>query len=61
MTGDVVLSREQARAIISAVDGIGELLKSMRTEPHEGVLYGIMSNLSVIRLSVARQARVISN
>ena len=62
MTHKIILTRDQAEEIFRAVNGIGELLKSLPAQPQNAaVIYGIMSNLAVIQSNVAGILRVSSN
>jgi hypothetical protein len=56
------VSREQAREIFNALNGIGELLKTLPSKPENAaVMYAIMSNLTVIQTNLTGMPRVNSN
>jgi hypothetical protein len=62
MPDTIILSREQAEEIINALNGIGELLKTLPSKPdNPSVLYAITSNLTVIRMNLTGIPRVSSN
>jgi hypothetical protein len=62
MTDQVTLSREQAREIFDAINGINGILKTMREQPENlAWMYAIMSNLAVIHINLAGIPRVTSN
>ena len=62
MTDNITVSREQAREIFKALNGIGELLKTLPSKPENaGVLYAIMSNLTVIQMNLTGTPRAGSN
>ena len=62
MRDTITLTREEAGEIFKAVSGIGELLKVLRSRPENAaVTYAIMSNLTVIRTTLARMPRAHSN
>ena len=59
MTDTITLSRESGSEIFRAVNGIGELLKTIPAKPENAaVTYAIMSNLAVIRMNLAGVPRV---
>ena len=56
------MSREQAREIFKALNGISELLKTLPSKPENvAVMYAIMSNLTVIQMNLTGIPRVNSN
>ena len=58
----ITVSREQATQIFKALNGIGELLKTLPSKPENaGVLYAIMSNIAVIQTNLIGIPRVSSN
>jgi hypothetical protein len=62
MTNNIILSRQQARDIFKAINGIGQLLKALPAGTENvAVLYAIMSNLAVIQASLVGLPRVSSN
>ena len=62
MTDGITLRHEQVREIFRAMNGIGELLKRLPSQPdNAAVLYAIMSNLAVIHTNLAGTPRVTSN
>jgi hypothetical protein len=62
MTDDIIVSRERAGEIFKAIKGIGELLKNLPSKPENaGVMYAIMSNLTVIQMNLIGMPRVNSN
>jgi hypothetical protein len=62
MTDSITVSREQATQVFKALNGIGELLKTLPSKPeNEGVLYAIMSNIAVIQTNLIGIPRVSSN
>ena len=62
MTDNITVSREQATQIFKALNGIGELLKHLPSKPENaGVMYAIMSNVSVIHTNLVGMPRVNSN
>ena len=62
MTDNITVSSEQAAQIFKALNGIGELLKRLPSTPENlGVMYAIMSNLTVIQMNLTRIPRVNSN
>ena len=62
MTDNITLSREQVTEIFKALNGIGELLKTLPSEPaNAAVMYAIKSNLTVIQQNLTGMPRVNSN
>jgi hypothetical protein len=62
MTDNITVSRKQAKEIFKALNGIGELLKTLPSRPENAaVMYAIMSNLTVIQTNLTGMARVNSN
>jgi hypothetical protein len=66
MTDQITLSRAQVGEIFKAINGISGILKAMPTPPPSeaamhGIMYAIMSNLAVIRMTLADTPRVTSN
>lgn len=62
MKDRIIVSGDQVREIFRALNGIGELLKTLPSKPENaGVMYAIMSNLTVIRTNLTRMPRVNSN
>jgi hypothetical protein len=62
MTDSITVSREQATQIFKALNGIGELLKTLPSKPENaGVMYAIMSNIAVIQTNLIGIPRVSSN
>ena len=62
MTDSITVSREQATQIFKALNGIGELLKTLPSKPENaGVLYAIMSNIALIQTNLIGIPRVSSN
>jgi len=62
MMNDITVSREQAKEIFKAVNGIGELLKRLPSRPEDApVKYAIMSNLSVIQMALTGTPRASAN
>jgi hypothetical protein len=62
MMNDITVSQEQAREILKAVNGIGELLKRLPSRPEDApVKYAIMSNLGVIQMTLTGMPRASSN
>ena len=58
----ISVSPEQAKEIFKAINGIGELLKRLPSNPESApVKYAIMSNLTVIHMNLAGMPRVGSN
>ena len=56
------VSQEQAKEILKATNGIGELLKRLPSKPEDApVKYAIMSNLSVIQMTLTGMPRASSN
>jgi hypothetical protein len=62
MTDNITVSCEQAREIFKALNGIGELLKTLPSKPENAaVMYAIMSNVTVIHTNLIGIPRVNSN
>ena len=62
MTDNITVSREQAAQIFKALNGIGELLKTLPSRPgNASVMYAIMSNIAVIHTNLIGMPRVSSN
>jgi hypothetical protein len=62
MTDTIIVSRKQATEILKAVNGIGELLKTLPARPENAaVMYAMMSNLTVIQMNLTGMPRVSSN
>ena len=62
MMNDITVSHEQAKEIFKAINGIGELLKRLSSNPDDAfVKYAIMSNLSVIQVTLTGMPRASSN
>ena len=62
MTDSITVSREQATQIFKALNGIGELLKTLPSTPENaGVVFAIMSNVAVIQTNLIGIPRVSSN
>ena len=62
MMNDITVSHEQAKEIFKAINGIGELLKRLPSKPEDApVKYAIMSNLSVIQMTLTGMPRACSN
>ena len=62
MMNEIIVSQEQATDIFKALNGIGELLRKLASKPQNAaVMYGIQSNLTVIRMSLTGTPRVSSN
>ena len=62
MTNNITVSPEQAKEIFRAINGIGELLKRLPSNPEDaGLKYAITSNLAVIQMNLAGMPRVTSN
>lgn len=62
MMNDITVSQEQAKEIFKAINGIGELLKRLPSKPEDApVKYAIMSNLSVIQMTLTGMLRASSN
>jgi hypothetical protein len=62
MTDDIRLTREQAKQIFKAMNGITGCLKSLPTQPENlAVRYAVMSNLAVIQTTLAGAPRLNSN
>jgi len=62
MTDSITVSREQATQIFKALNGIGELLKTLPSKPENaGVMYAIMSNIAAIQTNLIGIPRVSSN
>jgi hypothetical protein len=56
------VTHEQAKEILKAIDGIGELLKRLPFKPEDAsVKYAIMSNLAVIRMNLTGRPSASSN
>jgi hypothetical protein len=56
------VTHEQAKEILKAIDGIGELLKRLPSKPEDAsVKYAIMSNLAVIRMNLTGRPSASSN
>ena len=53
MMNEITVTHEQAKEILRAIHGIGELLKRLPTRPEDAaVKYAIISNLSVIQMNL---------
>ena len=62
MTDSITVSREQASQIFRALNGIGELLKTLPSKPENAaVMYAIMSNVAVIHTNLIGMPRISSN
>ena len=62
MADNITVSREQATQIFKALNGIGELLKTLPSKlENAGVMYAIMSNIAVIQTNLIGIPRVSSN
>ena len=62
MMSDITVSQKQTREIFKAINGIGELLKQLPPTPEDApVKYAIMSNLSVIQITLTEMPRASSN
>jgi hypothetical protein len=62
MQNDIILSHEQVTQVLRALGGISELLKKLPSKPENaGVMYAIMSNVTVIQRSVSGSPRISSN
>ncbi len=62
MTDSITVSREQATQIFKALNGIGELLKTLPSKPENAaVMYAIMSNVAVIHTNLIGMPRISSN
>jgi len=62
MTDSITVSREQATQIVKALNGVGELLKTLPSKPENaGVMYAIMSNIAAIQTNLIGIPRVSSN
>ena len=62
MAAEIILSRDEAREIFKALNGINELLKALPSGPEKApVKYAIMSNLFVIRMTLSGVPRVNPN
>jgi hypothetical protein len=62
MMDNITVSREQVGAIFKALNGIGELLKTLPSKPENAaVMYAIMSNIAVIQTNLIGMPRVNSN
>jgi hypothetical protein len=62
MTDQITLSREQAREIFKALDGIGALLKNLPSKPDTApIMYAITGNLAIIQATLAGILRVNPN
>lgn len=62
MTDNITLSRDEAKEVFKALNGIGELLKALPPRPENAaVMYAITSNLTVIRMKLAGIPQVNSN
>jgi hypothetical protein len=56
------VSREQARRIFKALNGIGEIVKTLSSKPENAaVMYAIMSNVAVIQTNLVEMPKVSSN
>ena len=59
---DVTLSREQAREILKALSGIGNLVTNLASKPGNAFeLYAILSNIAVIQANLTGMPRASSN
>lgn len=62
MTDNITVSRKQVKEIFKALNGIGELLKSLLSRSENAAaMYAIMSNLAVIQMNLTGIPRVNSN
>jgi hypothetical protein len=62
MMNSMTVSHEQAKEIFKAINGIGELLKRLPSEPEDApVKYAIMSNLTVIQMNLTGTQRASPN
>ena len=62
MTNNITVSRAHVVEIFKALNGIGELLKTLPSHAENAaVMYAIMSNLTVIRTNLTEMPRVNSN
>ena len=62
MMNNITVSHEQAQEIFKAINGIGELLKRLSSKPEDApVKYAIISNLSVIQMTLTGMPRASSN
>ena len=62
MMNDITVSQEQAKEVLKAINGIGELLKRLPSKPEDApVKYAIMSNLTVIQMNLTGMPRASSN
>jgi hypothetical protein len=62
MADSITVSREQARRIFKALNGIGEIVKTLSSKPENAaVMYAIMSNVAVIQTNLVEMPKVSSN
>jgi hypothetical protein len=62
MADSITMSREQARQIFKALNGIGEIVKTLSSKPENAaVMYAIMSNVAVIQTNLVEMPKVSSN
>jgi hypothetical protein len=62
MTDNITVSREQATQIFKALNGIGEVLKTLPAKPENAsVMYAIMSNIAVIQTNLVGMSRANPN
>jgi hypothetical protein len=62
MMDNITVSREQVGEIFKALNGIGELLKTLPSKPENAaVMYAIMSNIAIIQTNLTGMPRVNSN
>jgi hypothetical protein len=62
MMNSISVSHDQTKEIFKAMNGIGELLKRLPSKPEYAPLkYAIMSNLTVIQMSLTGMPRASSN
>ena len=53
MMNEITVTHEQAKEILKAINGIGELLERLPTRPEDAaVKHAIISNLSVIQMNL---------
>jgi hypothetical protein len=62
MMNSISVSHDQTKEIFKAMNGIGELLKRLPSKPEDvSRKYAIMSNLTVIRMSLTGMPQASSN
>ena len=62
MMNDITVSQEQAKEILKAINGTGQLLKRLPSTPEDApVRYAIMSNLSEIQMTLTGMPRASSS